>query len=298
MTNSTIQVGNDDGDGLITMWEPSPVKIEDIEAALDSIGKKGLLPKSSVAKSALRYAFKRFIEKSPLHVRGNVPEIFPLAPEVTGFEARRLNRGKDSNDPEFLMSVVVDSNGDVTIPKFDAALIPSLSTKKDKAEDAMSSLYAKRSAYYPTEMTSGTIARVIESLGGILVRQTGGVYFVPPHNVSVFETFCEALDGSGPEIVNYNFAIQPGKRSFKAVLAAVQRIAREQLLEVEEGLNKLGDKKQRSDGQKSRLDVCVSVKAMLTEYEGILGVSLKEFQDMADDVKAAVSAHTALDFAV
>jgi hypothetical protein len=36
---------------------------------------------------------------------------------------------------------------------------------------------------------------------------------------------------------------------------------------------------------------------MLTEYENILGVSLKEFQDMADDVKAAVSAHTALDFA-
>jgi hypothetical protein len=296
MTNNTIQVSGGD-DGLIAMWEPHSCLISNMESALDAIGKKTLLPKGSVAKSALRFAFKRFLDKSPLHVRGNVPEIFPLAPEVNGFEARRLNRGKDSNDPEFIMSVVVDSNGEVTIPKFDAGLIPSLTTKQTKAEEAMSSLYAQRSTYYPTEMASGTIARVIESLGGLLVRKTGGVYFVPPHNVSVFETFCNALDGAGPELVTYNFAIKPGERSFKAVLAAVKRIAQEQLKEVEEGLNKLGDKKQRSDGQQSRIEVCLTVKAMLTEYENILGVSLKEFQDMADDVKAAVSAHTALDFA-
>jgi len=296
MTNNTIQVSGGD-DGLIAMWEPHSCLISNMESALDAIGKKTLLPKGSVAKSALRYAFKRFLDKSPLHVRGNVPEIFPLAPEVTGFEARRLNRGKEANDPEFIMSVVVDSNGDVTIPQFDAGIIPSLTSKQTKAEEAMSSLYAQRSTYYPTEMASGTIARVIESLGGILVRKTGGVYFVPPHNVSVFEAFCDALDGAGPELVTYNFAIKPGERSFKSVLEAVKRIAREQLKDVEEGLHKLGDKKQRSDGQQSRIDVCLSVKAMLTEYENILGVSLKEFQDMADDVKAAVSAHTALDFA-
>jgi len=301
VTNGTIEISGDGDDGVLVLWEPGHIKIEDLEEALATIGRGNLLPKASVAKSALKKAFKRFLDKSPLHVRGNTPELSPLAPEVVGFEARRPNKGQENNDPDFVMSVVADASGSVTIPKFDAGILPALAddTKRAQAEAGIGALFKTNLEYYPTTMTSTVISRVIESLGGILVRKTGGAYFVPPRSVGDFETFCDAIDAAevGPEMVTHSFGIKPGERSFKAVLKAVQRIAKERLCEVEEGLNRLGERKQRSDGKTARIDECLAVKSMLSEYESLLGVSLKEFQEMADDVQAAVNAHAALEFA-
>lgn len=299
MTNKEITVDGSGQDGLMTFWEPSEVAIEDLVRSLKAIGKEGLLPKSSVAKSALKYSLQVFISKAGLKVRGNTPEVFPLAPEVIGFEARRMNRGVETNDPEFVLSVVVDNNGTVTIPKYDAGILPQLDSKRDKAEAAIQSVFAKRSAIFPTEMASACIARVIQSLGGILVRKTGGIYFVPQRSIEEFEGFVHELDssvGSKPEIVTCRFPIKPGHKSAKSVLKAVKQQASDRLAAVEAELQSLGSKKQRNDGKESRLNEVDAVKAMLDEYQQILGVSLKELTEMADKVASAVSVHSALEW--
>ena len=298
MTHKEIHVDGSGKDGLLTFWEPSEVAIDDLVRALKAIGKDRLLPKASVAKSALKYSLQTFIAKSGLRIRGNTPEVFPLAPEVVGYEARRMNRGTEQNQPEFVISVVSD-NGVVSIPKYDSGILPQLDTKKHKAEAALQTVFDSRSTIFPTEMSSGCIARVIESLGGILVRKTGGNYFVPDHSIEAFEVFAEELDkaeGSKPEIVTYRFPLKANNRSFKSVLKAVKDQACERLAAVEKELSMLGSKKQRKDGQETRMNEVVEVKALLLQYQEILGVELKEYQDMADKVASAVSIHNALEW--
>jgi hypothetical protein len=298
MTTNEIQVDGTGQDGQITFWEPSECGIADLEKALQAIGKTGLMPKASVAKSALKYSLQAFIDRSGLKIRGNSPELCPLAPEVVGYEARRPNRGVESNDPEFLFSAVAD-NGVVTIPKHNSSAIPQLDTKKSQAEAVMSSIFASRSTVFPTEMVSACIGRVIESLGGILVRKTGGNYFIPQKGIEDFEKFASALDeanGSRPEIVTYRFPLKAGDRSFRSVLKAVKEQASSRLAEIEGELQSLGTKKQRSNGKESRLNEVEDVKDLISQYQEILGVSLKEMTDMADQVAAAVSIHSALEF--
>jgi hypothetical protein len=299
MTAKEIEIDGSGRDGLLAMWEPSDITMEDLSNALKAIGKEGLLPKSSVAKAALKEALYAFICRTKLAVRGNTPELFPLAPEVVGYEARRMNKGTENNSPEFIMSVVVDANGVVSIPKHDSNILPQLDNHKAKVEAAIQGVFDTRVKWYPTGPTSTCIARVIESLGGILVRKTGGSYFLPEKGIEKFEEFCAALDSSkdrAPEMVTYRFPIKPGTRSFKSVLQAVKRNASDRLAEVESGLQELGTKKQRSNGQESRLNECVAVKEMLAVYSEALGVELKDFMDMADKVQSAVAAHNALDW--
>lgn len=299
MTAHEIKVDGSGKDGLLAFWEPSEIAISDLVRALKAIDKEGLLPRASVAKSALKYSLQAFLGRSGLKVRGNTPEVFPLAPEVVGYEARRMNRGTEQNEPEFVLSVVADANGEVTIPRYDSMILPQLDSKKDKAEEILSHVFASRSKVFPTEMASACIAKVIQSLGGILVRKTGGNYFVPEKSIEAFEVFATELDasqGSKPEIVTYRFPLKANDRSFKSVLRAVQGEARDRLAAVEAELSSLGSKKQRSDGKQGRTDEVHKVSQLLKDYQEILGVSLKEYQDMADKVAAAVSVHNALDW--
>jgi hypothetical protein len=298
MTTKEIEADGSGKDGAIVWWEPERLPIGDLTNALKAIGRESLLPKSSVAKSALREALAALVAKSGLRVRGNTPSYFPLAPEVVGWEARRLNRGSEQNQPEFILSVVAD-NGIITIPKYNPDLIPQLDAKKDKAESALQSVFDARSKVFPTEAVSACISRVIASLGGILVRQTGGVYFVPPHAIERYEEFCKQIDsasGSKPEMVNCRFALKPTERSFQAVLKAVKEQAVSRLAAVEEELAHLGSKKQRANGKETRLNEVLDVRAMLTQYQEILGVELKEYESMADAVASAISIHSALEF--
>ncbi len=299
MTTREIQVDGSGKDGILTWWEPDMVRIDDLKRSLEAIGKGGLLPKSSVMKSSLKYATQAFVARSGLKVRGNSPEISPLAPEVIGFEVRRPNRGTEKNEPEFIFSVVADSHGTVTIPKHNSAILPQLDNHRLKVEGAIQGVFDRRCEVFPTEMVSSCISRVIQSLGGVLVRQTGGNYFVPGHNIETYEAFADELDKSvqsKPEIVTCRFPIKAGTRSCKAVLAAVKSQASERLAAVEAELAQLGSKKQRINGKESRETECIEVMAMLKQYEEILSADLKELIDMAQKVNDAVSCHNALDF--
>lgn len=297
MTNNTIAIDGDNT-GALVLWEPGPCKMTDMLVALTSIGRDKLLPKSSVAKAALKKAFHGFVSASPLYIRGNIPEINPLASHVLGFEARRMNRGETTNDPEFLLSVVVDEGGKVKVAEFNPALCPWAGTKSDKIEAHIQAKFDELTEFYPTDMASRTVARVIQSLGGIsLVKKTGGKFFLPPDGVDQFESFAAVLDGAevAPRLVTYKFQIKPTERSFKVVLQAVQEEATERLKAVEESLQDIG--KMKANGKESRLAECMAVRELMERYESVLGVSLQKFKDMAEQVAGAVDAHSVLEFA-
>lgn len=300
MTNQKVISVDGDRTGGLVFWEPSEATIEGLGRALKGIGLEKLLPQQSVAKAALKETMTAVIRKSPLYVRGNIPEIFPLASHVVGFEARRLNRGLEENNPEFVFSAVLNKEGTVEIPKFNDEICPWMDGRLDEFENVMTKRFTSRAKYYPTGMVSTAISRVIESLGGILVRKTGGNYFLPDFCLPTFEAFCDLLDEArpGPEIIVYKFNIKPTERSFTQVLNAVKREVEVRLAQVQVGLDNLGlDRLQRSDGKASRLSECSEVLSLVERYESLLGVDLKEYKAMAEQVRGAVDAHAVLEVA-
>jgi hypothetical protein len=297
--NKIINVDGSGKDGGMIYWEPEEMKIADLAAALKGVNLDGLAPKHSVKAAALQDAFMTFIEKAKIKVRGKPIKTFRLSADVTGFDARQINPGNEDVDPVFVASVVIDANGMVNIPKHNSAILPQLDNHKSQVEAVLQKVFDHRCNYYPTAMVSGCFAKVISTLGGILVRRTGGFYFLPEKGIERFDQFAKHINaiGGGPELVMVKFPVVPTETSYAAVMKAVKQIAKDRMKAVEASIHDLGDdKKQRANGTATRLKECQEVLDLLNDYSEILGVDLVESKEIVKKVKDAVNAHAALEW--
>jgi hypothetical protein len=297
--NKQIAVDGSGNDGGMLYWEPEEMKISDLQAALKKIEMEGLAPKHSVLGAALQDAFMTFIEKAKIKERGKPIKPFRLSAEVTGFDARQIVPGDENVDPVFVASVLLDANHHVRIPKHNSAILPQLDNHKAQIEAVLQKVFDHRCTYYPTGMVSGCFAKVISALGGILVRRTGGLYFLPGKNLERFSEFAQVINSTsgGPELVVVKFPVVPTETSYAAVMKAVKGIAKDRMRAVEASIHDLGDdKKQRANGTASRLKECQEVLDLLNDYSEILGVELVESKEIVKKVTQAVNAHAALEW--
>jgi hypothetical protein len=297
--NKAFNVDGSGKDGGVVYWEPEEMRSADLIAALKGVSLEDLAPKHSVKAAALQDAFMTFIEKAKLKVRGKPIKTFRLSADVTGLDARQINPGNEDVDPVFVASVVVDANGQVRIPKHNSSLLPQLDNHKAQVEAVMQKVFDHRCNYFPTAMVSGCVAKVISALGGILVRQTGGLYFLPEKGLERFDQFAKSVNAvsGGPELVMVRFPVVPTETSYAAVMKAVKKIAKDRMKAVEESIHELGStKKQRANGTATRLKECQDVLDLLNDYSEILGVDLVESKEIVKKVKDAVNAHAALEW--
>jgi hypothetical protein len=294
-----INVDGSGQDGAMVCWDAGCIKISDLHSALNDIGLVSLGPKSSVLSSALSDAFSEFLDKVPgLKEWGKPVKLYRLDPEVIGWTARKINPDKEDIDPVFVASVVLGDSGIPKIIKYNSELIPQLDTKRAQFEAALNKIYQTRIGYFPTNMVTQCFNKVVQALGGILVKRTGGLYFIPEDGIEKFEQFANSLDGKGDvELVTVRFPVVPSERSYAMVLRAVTRVAKERLAAVEKSLAELGtEKRQRSNGKESRLNECRDVLEMLKNYEEILGVDMTGLKQMAEKIQKQVDVHDVLDF--
>jgi len=300
MSERIIAVDGSGKTGCQIYWEPSEMPKDNLDSALNAIGKSHLIPKVSTAAFALEEAFDAFLSRAKIKQRGKPIKYFRLSADVTGFEARQIHPNSEDVDPVPVASVVLE-NGIVKIAKHNADLLPQIDTHRGQIEQVLQSVFDSRMRVYPTATVSACIAKVISEVGGILIRRTGGLYFVPEAGIPIVEEFANIVDltqASSPEIVLCKFPLVPTERSYMTVLKSVKTVTRERLEAVEAGLASLGkDRKMQDRGKQSRLDECQEVLEMLELYEEILGVPLDEFKGLAEKVKNAVNAHAALEWA-
>jgi hypothetical protein len=297
MTFQTVSVDGSGQDGAFVWWEPGKMRVKDLKDALDATGHKHLLPKASTVPAALRETLARFIAKAKIKVRGNPVDINPLREDVRGFEAVRQDRGDTENIHDFVISVVLDDSGQVRIAKHDSQYVPQADIIKDQLEQAMTGMFHELLDWYPTTMVSGCLTRVIEAMGGVLCRKAGGVYFLPEAAANRFEPLAVVADKAegNLSVVITKFPLKAGERSYKLVLESIRQEIKEALIEVEEGLRQLGSTKQRSNGQATRFATLDALKAKVSQYEALLGVTMNDMHDAVAKVKSAVAAHNAME---
>jgi hypothetical protein len=295
----TINVDGSGKDGAMVCWDAGDLKVNDLHDALKEIGCQGLGPKSSVLAAALADSFSGFLDRVPkLKEWGKPVKLFRLSPEVVGWNARKINPENEDIDPVFVASVVLDDKGVPRIVKHNPDLLPQVDAKKADIEAVINKLYQQRCGFYPTNMVTECFNKVVKSLGGILIKKTGGVFFIPEKGIEDFEKFARALDGKGSvELVSVRFPVVPTERSYATVLRSVKSIAKERLRAVEAGLQELGtSKKMRANGRESRLKECHDVLDMIKDYEEILGVDLPEIRGLVTKVEDAINVHSAMEF--
>jgi hypothetical protein len=294
----TISVDGSGKDGALVCWDAGDLKVNDLHDALKEIGLPDLGPKSSVLAAALSDSFSQFLDRVPgLKEWGKPVKLFRLSPEVVGWNARKINPENEDIDPVFVASVVLDDKGFPRIVKHNPDLMPQLDTKKAQVESVINKLYQERCGYFPTNMVTDCFNKVVNKLGGIRIKRTGGVFFIPEKEIERFGHFAHLLDGKGNvELVVTRFPLVPTERSYASVLRSVKAIAKEKLRGVEKSLDDLGTRKMRSNGKESRLKECQDVLDMIKDYEEILGVQLPEIRELVSKVEDAVNAHAALEF--
>jgi len=301
MNQQVINVDGSGNDGGLVFWEPSEMRKDGLDSACDLVGLGNCKPKHSTVAAALEESFSRMLDRAKVKVRGKPLKYFRLSAGVVGFEARQIHPGQEDVDPIPVASVALDGDNLPRIIKHNPALLPQVDAYRDKIEEVLAKNFQNRMEVYPTTMVSTCVSKVISALGGILIKQTGGLFFVPGHSTDKFEAFTQAIGScqcQKPQIVMVKFPLVPTESSYTSVLTAVQRVANERLKVVEESMAELGgDKKMRSDGLNSRLEECQSVLDLLDSYENILGTSLEDAKEMARKVRSAVNAHAALAWA-
>jgi hypothetical protein len=297
MISKSMEVDGSGADSAMVFHDPTEVPVAILNNALTKIGKQHLIPKSSVMASALKDAFTSFIDRAQIKERGRPIKPFPLSAGVTGFDFRQINPGNEDIDPVFVASVLLDVSGHVRIPKHNSTILPILDTKKAAIEAAIQKVFEARCGVYPATFVSTALQNLVRGLGGILVKKTGGMFFVPAKGVEVYEQLGKELEGSALELTTIRFPLVPTESSYSCVLKSVKNIARDRLLAVEKSIHELGSsKKMRSNGKESRLKECQEVLDLLKDYEEILGVEFTESKELVAKVEQAVHAHAALEW--
>lgn len=294
MNERIFSVDGSGKDGAFCWWEPGRLLVTDLNAALAAVNRPNLAPKASTVPAALKETLSACISGAKIRRRGQPIVISPLSDEVKGCEAVMRHPGKEANVHDFVMSIVLDG-ACVKVAQVNYSHLPHVQGKIAALEGLLTRTFNDEMQWVPTSMVSTCIAKVIASLGGVLCRQTGGVYFIPEAAIPEFEDFADGIERGEVRVTVARFPLRAGERSYRLVADSLRKEISEALAEIEEGLNNIGKGEARANGQRSRIVRLMELRDKVTKYEEILGVPMADLQAAVEKVHEAVAAHTVVD---
>jgi len=295
VSTNTISVDGSGKDGAFAWWSPHRMEVPALEKALGDVGLSNLAPKSSTVPAALKETLNALISGARIRVRGKPISFNPLSDAVKGCEAVMREPGNEANVHDFVMSIVLDG-AQVKIARINHIYMPHVRGKEAALENLLTNTFHDEMSWFPTSMVSSCVARVIGTLGGVLCRENGGVWFLPENVIDRFEQFADSMESSGRvRITLTKFPLRPGERSYRLVAESIQKEIREALLEIEEGLSQIGKGDARARGQKTRMARLMELRDKVNSYEQILGITMSDLHQAVEKVRDAVAAHTVLD---
>lgn len=295
MNTREISVDGSGQDGAFVWWDADRMDVGALVTALSDVGLVNLAPKSSTIPAALRETLNACISGAKIRVRGKPISFNPLSDEVKGCEAVMREPGKEANHHDFIMSIVLDGD-EIKLAKVNYQHLPHIAGKERALEQLLTKTYLDEIGWYPAVMVSSCVSRVIAAMGGILCKQTGGVYFLPESAMDRFSQFADSVESKGSvRLTVTRFPLRPGERSYRLVAESLRKEISDALMEIEEGLASIGRGEARANGQKTRLNRLVELRDKVGRYEEILGVTMSDLHEAVEKVREAVTAHTVLD---
>lgn len=261
-------VGDTSRDVLVQHW---PTSLRDF------------LPNEITNAAALKAALgaiyaKRRVLIRPLEVEGSYA-VVEETPTADGSDLRY----------ETVLTAVVNSKGTVEV---DGAGAMSASDIR--------SMFVEEKNRLPGIAVSKALVKVVEDLGGVPLRESGGVYWMPSGSEQQFQTIAEAVEIAGIEKpaekkgappVNpnkvYSVLTPADERTCRAVVDALTSEVRAEIARIDRDIAD-GEVGQRA--LNNRADDASLLISKVSSYERIFGASLADLKESLSNISAQAAA--------
>jgi hypothetical protein len=259
--------------GAVVFWTTAEFTNRDkLQRAFDALGLSSYVPEPRPDSAVLRHALEDVFGGPRTLVR-------PLA-DRDGFAVVREDRGKLDNQYSTLVSARV------------AGTSLLLEPWTAQAADVQRAFDRYRGCI-PAAQISACLVKIVESLGGMRLRPTGAVYWVPGHHLADWSDVAQAVEASGEGkatavyLLRHQFDAEAVRAIRDAVVADVQNEAQRIQKEV---LN--GDLGGRALETRQRHAHVLREKVLL--YEDLLNVGLADLHKVVDAADQATATATLL----
>lgn len=135
---------------------------------------------------------------------------------------------------------------------------------------------------------SAWFVKLCQYLHALTLRDTGGFYFIPAHNVATWERMVSAIR----EATQHDIGLIPAMRTEEAVRSILSSLEHEAETEAQSMFEEIGEGALGKRALETRANRCDSLRLKVAEYEKLLGVSMQSLNDRLNDLQASLAAAT------
>ena len=268
--NNVIAVNQDAGAGAVTWWRLTGVNLDQLKEGLKAIGiADRLMPTAIEAKTALYRALEYDV------TRGRKLKVIPFE-DADGFIVEGT-RARDGHVEHWtVLKVLLKDNDQLHCWDCDARLIPDV-------EAAFARQRAKLDGY---DVGMWLTNRMLPHLNAVTLRDRGGIYYVPPTTINLWQMIAGVIaDVGGGKVFE-----MPAMECDKAVDAILDAVSREAEDAIEKMEKALVEEDLGAQALKNRVAKLDKVLSKVSSYEEMLGSSLMELHQRCEMLSAQMAA--------
>ncbi len=275
MVNDTIEFG-----GAVVFWSLSGYSSrEKLVSGLADLGLSATVP-TPQPPACLKNALEQVLGGPRVLVR-------PLS-KRDGFTVVMEDRGEDSNDyRQTLTARILATNGNGTA---DGALPVLDFQPEDERSGEVRALFARQLSLLSAAQVGGVLVDLVEELGGIRLRPSGGIYWLPGNKLDEWQRIAQMVEGAVVEgmtrvyILRHKLDADAVRAVQDAVIAEVGHEAQRIEKEILAPDCDLGDR-----ALQTRRDQAEALRQKVNLYEDILSVGLEGLHTALDRAEQAAA---------
>jgi hypothetical protein len=266
--------------GAVVYWSAGPTRREMLKARLAAIGYEDCSPPERTGAACLKSALRDYCDERSDRRKGK-DKLFQARKKQkeNGFEVLDVERGTDGNDyrMDFAAKLTVDGQSVMTA-----------SGSCDIA--ALREHFWKHRSQVTSAAIGQLLVAVLNRMGGVCLRPSGGVYWIPGEHVRELEQIASVVEecaAEGETNAIYTITHEFNERSVRAVKDAIVAEVTAAALELEEEIrvNKMG-----TEALIRRQLQAASLHARAGKYEALLGETLTTVHDVIRVAQEAAAA--------
>lgn len=287
-------------EGALLWWDAAEVSRDALKAALAAPGKDftGLLPLFDPI-ACLAKICEDVVDSVNLKVRGQPITYRQLRKDVIGVQAVREVKGDKQNRYDFIFSMIARGENleslTVGFAKIDPDNAKPVAAKMQQLEQYARQCWLEYSKSITAKQLTAAMRSLLFQLKGTMVKESGGLYFIPEEHADVFEKVATVIETSGSE-ARFTLGITDltmNKRMFQRVMEGLEAeiLASTQQMQDEIAALAEGKKRMRRNGIERRLqDICEWTEKV-EYYEKLMGVAMPKLRDAISQSKYAIGVH-------
>ena len=261
-------------EGAVCYWSCGDTHRDLLTTKLAVLGLDKFLPEFRSNASALKAALKTWADAR----KGSGFEklILPLhKQEDYGFEVHNLRKGDHMNDLSLDFAVFSD--------------LGTIRVKNGQLDDyslaQIQQFFDAEKHLFTGSTLGGVLVKIVEHLGGVVLRPHGGIYWLPAEALPQFGVVADAVESSSvihEDNKCYQVKTIVDENTVRAVRDAIVAEVEKEAAEVELEIRKNECGKRRLD---SRVAAAKALHARISKYEGYLGETLAALHGVVSAVE-------------